>query len=239
LSPSSVKSTYGILRGIWRTAKAWGKVAHDPFPKGGIELPDIAPTKRQAFTPEEIQRMIEAAAEPDKTLFWLLAEIGPRIGEVLALKVEDIDFANGLVVIDENFVVGQLGTPKTVNGYRNPVLSQELAAHLHQRYGGASGYLFPGRNGLPIGYASTLERLHRLLDRLGIERRGFHCFRYANGTQAVAAGADVKTLHIRLGHADPGLTLRLYARKVSAGERALAAKLGAVFAPKLHPTPVA
>jgi len=232
VAPSTMIGVYGILRGIWRTAKAWGKVAHDPFPRKSINLPDVMPTNREPFTPEETQRLIENAAEPHRTLYWLIAETGIRIGEALALQLADIDFEAGVVRVRKNMNRHHgFGTPKSRKGYRSPVLSPELLAHLRQRYTKPEEFLFPGPKG-SLTYHRVVEKLHELCKKLGIKTRGFHCFRYANGTLLVALGTDVKTLQTRLGHADAALSVELYSRQVGAAERALAAKLGAVFAPK-------
>ncbi|HKU21239.1 MAG TPA: tyrosine-type recombinase/integrase, partial [Terriglobales bacterium] len=129
----------------------------------------------------------------------------------------------------------ELGAPKSKRGYRNPLLTPDLLEHLARRYAGKTGFLFPGPRGA-ISYRSAVHSLHRLLDRLGIPPRGFHCIRYANGTALVEVGADPKTLQTRLGHANAALSLELYARAVTAQERLVVEKLGAKFAPKLHPT---
>jgi integrase len=235
VSPQSVVSVLGAFRSIWRRALLWGKASHDLFPKKGIKLPEVLPTEREPFTDEEVNQIIEAANEPQRTLYWIVAETGVRISEALALKVEDIDFSTGRLRVRKNLNRHrEIGTPKSKHGYRNPVLSPELLAHLHQRYINSSGLLFPGPKGA-ISYRSAIHSLHRLLARLGIPRRGFHSFRYANGTAMVELGADVKTLQTRLGHSNPTLSIQLYSRAVPSQERLLAAKLGAKFAPKLHP----
>lgn len=238
-SPSTVKSVYGVFRGIMKVARLWGEIEHDPFPRGAIELPKRGLTTRKPFTEEEVHQIIEAANEPDKTLYRVLVETGLRIDEALALDRDCLDLEEGLLIVRQNISRTELVTPKTEAGDRVVPLGPELHAHLHQRYGNHKGWLFPPKRSTLPSYASALDRLHALLDRLGIERRGFHCFRYTNATVSVAEGADVKTLQNRLGHKDPALTLKLYARRVSAADRALAAKLSAKFAPKLHPSAVA
>lgn len=47
----------------------------------------------------------------------------------------------------------------------------------------------------------------------------------------VAAGVDVKTVQIRLGHASPITTLRIYAQGSSPADRAAANVLGKIFKP--------
>jgi len=190
VAPSSLIGIYGTLRGIWNTAALWGKVKHNPFPRKGIKLPPVDPTEREPFTVEETQRIIRAANEPYRTLYWLIAETGIRIGEATALQVEDIDFTAGVLRVRKNMNRHrQFGTPKSRKGKRNPALSPELLTHLHTRYAGACGFLFPSPKGA-ISYGAAHDALTRVLDRLGINRRGFHCFRYGNGTLLVALGRD-------------------------------------------------
>src|SRR5258708_1600919 len=54
------------------------------------------------------------------------------------------------------------------------------------------------------------RKQHPLLDSLGIERRGLHAFRHANGSLTDRLQAPLKTRQERLGHA-PGcdITFRL------------------------------
>ena len=47
----------------------------------------------------------------------------------------------------------------------------------------------------------------------------------------VAAGVDIKTVQIRLGHASPVTTLRIYAQGSSPADRAAADVLGKIFKP--------
>ncbi len=46
-------------------------------------------------------------------------------------------------------------------------------------------------------------------------------------TLAIASGTDLRTISGRLGHADPSVTLRVYADAVEARDRELAGLLGA------------
>ena len=56
----------------------------------------------------------------------------------------------------------------------------------------------------------------------------FHELRHFSATTAIAAGSDVRTVAGRLGHADPALTLRVYAHALEARDRELANVLGTV-----------
>ena len=51
----------------------------------------------------------------------------------------------------------------------------------------------------------------------------FHELRHTQATQLLANGVDVKTVQARLGHSDPGLTLRQYTRALSKNDEAASA----------------
>jgi hypothetical protein len=60
----------------------------------------------------------------------------------------------------------------------------------------------------------------------------FHGLRHFAATVAIGSGADVRTVSGRLGHADPSVTLRVYAHAIEARDRELAGLLGStVFGP--------
>ena len=58
----------------------------------------------------------------------------------------------------------------------------------------------------------------------------FHDLRHLSATELVGAGVDVRTVASRLGHADPSVTLRVYAHAVQERDRAAAELLGTRFA---------
>jgi integrase len=57
----------------------------------------------------------------------------------------------------------------------------------------------------------------------------FHDLRKAAATAMVTSGVDVRTAQARLGHADPRLTLAVYAQTTSEADRSAADRLGAHF----------
>jgi integrase len=50
-------------------------------------------------------------------------------------------------------------------------------------------------------------------------------------TALVAAGVDIKTTQVRLGHSSPTVTLGIYARATEQADRLAAEAIGALFAP--------
>ena len=63
----------------------------------------------------------------------------------------------------------------------------------------------------------------------GCSGAGFHDLRRLNATTLVVGGIDVKTAQTRLGHADPRVTLSIYASAPASVDRAAADILGERF----------
>jgi integrase len=58
-----------------------------------------------------------------------------------------------------------------------------------------------------------------------------HDLRHWSATTAISGGTDVRTVAARLGHANPAMTLRVYAHAVDAADRTLGEHLGGLLAP--------
>jgi len=55
------------------------------------------------------------------------------------------------------------------------------------------------------------DRIRRRAQRCGIRPLKLHCARHTGATRALRAGKSVRWVADQLGHADPALTLRVYA----------------------------
>ena len=68
---------------------------------------------------------------------------------------------------------------------------------------------------------------HRARELSGIDKRWrLHDLRHWAATVAIGSGADVRTVAGRLGHANPAMTLRVYAHAFEAADQALATTMG-------------
>jgi integrase len=171
------------------------------------------------------------------------AVTGARRGELCALRWSDVDWEKRTLRIDRSLTVldraPQEGQTKT-HSRRDISIDDTLAAFLSRRqaeqraYADKVGtvlvddpYLLSRSSdgaapclpdGLTAGYA-------RLAKALGIPGH-FHELRHFAATVAIGSGADVRTVSGRLGHADPSVTLRVYAHAIEARDRELAGLLG-------------
>ncbi|MFI5089718.1 MAG: tyrosine-type recombinase/integrase [Terriglobales bacterium] len=232
-SAKTIKNLVATLSMMWRAARCWGFVEHNPF--NGLVLPELSPPRTRSFTVQEAVRIIDAANEPHRTFYWLAAETGMRAGELCGLRWEDIDFERWMVRVEQTAWHGMIQTPKSRAGRRVFPISDRLGEHLRRMKG--SGHVFTYRNGKPWKGEKVVEyHLRPLLDRLGIARRGLHAFRHTNGTELDRMNAPIKVRQERLGHSDPRITLGIYTDAVSEDHRRVAEQLGAIFCPSLLKT---
>lgn len=204
----------------------------------------------ECFTKDE-QRKIEkyitarekyvTERKKDK-LFGILLTLytGLRVGELLALTWEDIDFAKGILTVSKSchdeWENGEykkaIDTPKTENAYRVVPIPKPLLQRLKElKKHGAGDYVVGGKTdqGAPVrSYQRTFELL---LKRLGLPHRGFHALRHTFATRALEVGMDVKTLAELLGHSNPTITLKRYAHSLLEHKTEMMNRLGKLLLP--------
>jgi integrase len=77
----------------------------------------------------------------------------------------------------------------------------------------------------PLNPDTVTHYTRRLARRCGVDTH-LHALRHLSATQLIAAGIDPRTVAGRLGHADAGMTLRVYAHEVEAQRKRAAEVLG-------------
>jgi integrase len=231
--PKTTRNIVAVLRGMWRSAKAWDYVSHDPFI--GLMLPQVVKPETRCFTLDEVQRIIAAADEPHRTFYWLAAETGMRAGELCGLRAEDIDGAKGIVQVRRSAWRGKLQSPKSQAGSRACSISGELVIalrrHIDSAQSNALRLLFATREGNPWnGNKVNQKRLQPLLVRLGIPRGGLHAFRHFHATELDRNGVPLRSQIAQMGHSRATMTLR-YGQAIDADVARFSATLGAQLLP--------
>jgi integrase len=182
--------------------------------------------KPRVYSADEMARIVSSADEPLGTICFVLGSTGMRIGEVLALRVEDLDFQRRLIHVRHSVFAGTLGTPKSEASMAPLPMPLDLAVRLkaflvskHYRQN-SQGLLFANRRKRPFSANKLREKkLRPLLSSLGIPLAGFHAFRHGVATTLIDRGASITTVGAQLRHSDPRITLGLYAHVVPQSQR--------------------
>lgn len=148
---------------------------------------------------------------------------GLRIGEICALKWNDINVADGTITVQRTIeriyvVEGEkkhtqlvINTPKTVNSCREIPMSKELLAMVKPMKKVVNGDFYVLTNEVKPTEPRTYRNYYnRLMEKLDIPKLKYHGLRHSFATRCIEAGCDYKTVSVLLGHANISTTLNLY-----------------------------
>jgi integrase len=198
---------HGILR---RARKVYG------LPGNAAAEVEKFPQRRSGeidvFSPEEVWALVRAAAtEQDGALFLTAAFTGLRMGELLALRWRDVDFAAQTIRVRASYYAGQLTTPKSGKVRAVPMAPDVASAMAHlgerEHWVEDDDLMFAGETG---GYVdgSALRRRYKLaLRQAELRPLRFHDLRHTFGTRMIAK-ADIRRVQEWMGHADIQTTMR-------------------------------
>jgi integrase len=224
-SRKTVENVLLTLSSILRTARAWD-YACGKFLLSDITMPREGVRKEQrSFTDAEVGKILSAASEPFGTIFAVTAVLGLRIGEVLALRVSDVDLTRRIIRVRQS-VDSATRTVQAVKSTASsadvPLPSQlegRLRKHL-QTHDGKTDLLFVNRLGRPLSANKLREKvLHPLLEKLGIPRGGFHSMRHGAASALLADGATPAVVQKQLRHSDARITLGVYGHVIGNQQR--------------------
>ena len=231
LSANSVNAIISVLQSSLQTAHLIG-VANE-YTANKIKRPKLIERPVECFSLKE-QKQIEQAvlnSKKDK-LFGILLCLysGLRIGELIALRWSDIDFAKGLLTVSKSCHDSKNGLiidePKTATSRRVIPLPKQLLPILKSIKKKSDSPFVVSANGKPVSVRSYQRSFELLLKRLNIPHKGFHSLRHTFATRALECGMDVKTLSEILGHKNPTVTLNRYAHSLMEHKADMMNRLG-------------
>jgi integrase len=244
LSPKTVKNALSVLRRVYYLAQREGLVNRNPAARIGELMRRVdrrlssEVREVETWTRDEVERLLALAREHEPSLYpalLLLFSTGVRRGEVLGLKWGDVNFDRREITIRRSITARQVTTPKSGRS-RVVVMPEGLASELfnllalRRREGLARGWpevsewVFCSKSATPLderNFSRVWYRLRRRAQKAGIRPLKLHATRHTWATFALQAGKSVRWVADQLGHADPALTLRVYAHAMTGEERDL------------------
>lgn len=189
-----------------------------------INLPRVRTHSLKVFS-ESDKRKIKAYcmnSENTKDIgIALCLYTGMRIGEICALKWEDIDLNKRIIYvrhtlqriyIDKKNTKIIIDAPKSEKSIRNIPMSNMIYTKLksmRENFSKDDFFLTGDSKSFmePRGYQYTFKKM---LKECKIAERNFHCLRHTFATDCISVGMDVKSLSEILGHSDVSITLSRY-----------------------------
>jgi integrase len=192
------------------------------------KVPDI-------LEPEEINLLWSHSAPRERAAISMEFGNGLRISEGIALIWTDISFANGTASVTKGMVKGHIGSVKTeVSKKLVPLHAYQLedlkAWRAVAPYAGDDDWVSASHvtKGERPYWPDMILKHHikPLAKRLGIKKRiGWHTFRRSFASILKANGEDVKVVQELCRHANPNVTLALYAQAFSEDARKAQSKV--------------
>ena len=238
VDPATIRNSINPLRGIFRRAVARGEVAVNPT--RGLELPAPRGVRDRIASPAEAAQLIAALPPRDRGLWATAMYAGLRRGELLALRWEDIDFAEGVIRVRRSYdpKAGVYLEPKTRAGRRNvPVASVLRGLLIEHRLatGRSEGLVFGATADRAFTPSNATRRAATAWARANKTRRkheqeplqpiSLHECRHTFASLMSAANVNAKALSTYMGHASVTITYDRYGHLMPGNETEAAALL--------------
>ena len=228
LAAKTVNDILVMLSTALQCAKEYEYIVKNPCAK--VRLPKSQEKEIKAFTRAEQQRIEKAVINSgdSRTIGVLIClYTGVRIGELCALKWENVDIKNKQLSI--KLSLNRVNTytdkeektqlvfeePKTVKSKRLLPLPEFLCLILAQQKKKSNApFVLSMKNGKPV-QPRTMQYIYtRLLCGAGLEYRNFHTLRHTFATRVIELGVDIKTVSETLGHSNSIITINRYAHSL-------------------------
>ncbi len=216
LAPATVRSLVSLLRSIYASAVLDRLVASSPVVR--VTLPRHDRARVIPLTVEQVQVLAASMPLRNQAMVVTQAGLGLRIGELLALRLEDVDFLRRTARVEWQIVPKAKirSEPKTPRSRRTiplpQVVADALAQHIAQFPPGAEGTLFTTRTGTPVTHDYYGSELFPAAVRRASLPAGTtsHDLRHHYASVLLAAGESVIAVAERLGHENASLVLSTY-----------------------------
>lgn len=233
LSAKYISDIIIILKSM---AKYTAKTYHCANEIADIVLPKVCKKELHLYSPNE-QKILKSALLEDinssKLGILLCLYTGIRIGELCALKWEDIDLKNSLLCVSKTCQRVKCGdstkiiitSPKSASSSRTIPLPDFLTKILREYAPSNLSHYFISSTNKIIEPRTVQYRFKAILKKANLPSINFHSLRHMFATNCIEFGFDVKTLSEILGHGTVELTLNRYVHSSQNRKRECMSKL--------------
>lgn len=218
-------------------------------PAASINLPHGERPQINILSRDEQARLVQASYRHRYGIFIRLTlSTGLRIGELLGLRWEDVDFTSGLLHVRRTLNrLNKLNLPREYAGSRTEIVIQEPKSKISMRSipllpmalqelsqwkmvqqaeqqaaGNAyidSGMIVTNPLGGYVEPRTFKDYYNQMLEIAGLRHLTFHALRHTFASRALEQGMDSKTLSMLLGHASVSFTLDTYTHVLNEHKR--------------------
>lgn len=238
LSGKTILEHHRLLRAMLHKAVYWQVIVSNPAER--VQPPKVKKPKRKYYDDDQCKILLENLEQLDeeqikyKTAIILTVFTGVRLGELMGLEWNDIDFRNGIVSINRSSqYLADTGVftkvPKTESSIREVAIPDFVISLLEEYklwyeeqkslYGELwinSNRLFVQADGKPMHPSTISKWFVKFIGQIGLPVINFHGLRHTNATLLIAQNIDVAVVAARLGHAQITTTFNFYVHPIIA-----------------------
>ena len=232
LSGKTILEHHRLLRAMLHKAVYWQLIVSNPAER--VQSPKARKPKRRSYDDEQTKILLENLEQLSiedtkyKVAIILTVFTGVRLGELMGLEWQDVDFKNGIISINRSSqYLADIGVftkvPKTESSIREIAIPEFIISLLEEYklwyeekksiYGELwtnSDRLFVQADGKPMHPSTISKWFVKYVGQIGLPVINFHGLRHTNASLLVAQNVDIAVISARLGHAQISTTLDFY-----------------------------
>jgi integrase len=215
-APETARNALNTFKGLLSHALEVGAIKASPAAR--VAAPKSARREMKVATEAEVAQIAHLVGAEFSTLIFAAAYTGLRAGELLALRVGDLDFMRGRINVRRavSEVHGALiydtpksGRERTVS--MPPFLRDLLVEAVVEVASDPDALVFTMPSGAPIRISNFYPRVFKpAVADIGLEGLRFHDLRHACVTFLIDSGAHPRAIMERLGHSSITITMDTY-----------------------------
>lgn len=202
LMPKTINNQLGTLAKCLKTAIEWGELDKMPI----IRPLRSDPAEFDYLNEEEAKRLLETAQGFYYTAIFIALHTGMRLGELMALNWNSVDFINRQIRVKDNFSAGILGSTKS-NKIRYMPMTTDLHDHLISLEP-KEGFVLKGPDGLRFRPDCARTTINKICVEAKLRRMGWHKLRHTFASRLAEKGISMATVKELMGHSDIRTTMR-------------------------------
>lgn len=232
LSGKTILEHHRLLRAMLHRAVYWQLIVSNPAER--VQAPRAKKPKRRSYDDEQTKILLENLEQLSiedtkyKVAIILTVFTGVRLGELMGLEWQDIDFKNGIISINRSSqYLSDMGVftkvPKTESSIREIAIPEfiislldeyklwyEEQKSIYNELWNDSNRLFVQADGKPMHPSTISKWFVKYVGQIGLPVINFHGLRHTNASLLVAQNIDIAIISARLGHAQISTTLNFY-----------------------------